>query len=784
MVRLAAVLIVALAWMGSVGPSVCLAQAFVTHVVPPAVTRGATVRVVVHGSDVDRASQLWTSVGADVLRAKVVGDSTRELATFDVQVSANAPVGLFGLRLATDDGLSNPVIFAIDDFKCIAVSSLTTPSQGIPEVKLPLALAGTFRSAQIDRFAIDVQAGEEVSFECVSSRLGKDTDPLLRIRDAKGKLIVEYDNDPGLFFDFRFAHKFAHSGRYTVELSDGRYHGHDDWSYVLRMGRFPAARVAVPAAAAPGQNVMLRFPELPGVESPLSVTSDAPLGRFYHALRRDGDAAASWIASSVTRAPSVSEIVPNNTWEQASKVALPAVLCGVLDQPNQIDYFSFELKKGDKLDIKAETNLLDSAADLEIFTISADGKEMQRVDDVLLDEASMVLSANKDGVYGLGIHDVTRAGGVGFAYRVEVRPAEPQLSVLADFAALTVPQDEYQSLPLVFTRTNYTGAIQLKLIGAPAGVTLENDLVSEGLNAHVARVRATNAAPLGVHTLQLVASAEVDGKPITAVARTQPMIDRQLYNVDLIKYALRENQRRLPPSLSDRIALQVTPPSPFAVELPEPLVTLVRYLSIDFPVHTTRRAGFLGEISFRADGGQIGQESEIRRQIYSRFTPATPAKLSTHGTFYSRNLPNEAKDRVDLSATAESSGRKVTLVRSFDLELKAAYDLTFEPKSVPVLPGESTTFRLETSRLPPFTGAITIEPTLTPGVTLPDSITIPEGASGVDVAVQIPLGAEPRKVRVRLQSRAQVGKFVEEGRPKDVEIDIKKPEVKPTPAKS
>lgn len=785
MVRLHAGRILIVGWvlLGSVTP--CLAQAFVTHVFPPAVTRGATVRVVVHGSDVDRASQLWTSVPARVLQAKVVGESTREQATFDVQVSADAPLGLHGLRLATDDGLSNPVIFAIDDLKSISVNSLKAAeaANSVTDVKLPIALAGTFRSASIDRFGIDVQAGEEVSFECVSSRLGKDADPLIRIRDAQGKRVVEYDNDPGLFFDFRFAHTFVQAGRYVVELSDARYHGNDDWAYVLRMGRFPAARVAVPAAASAGQAVTLRFPELPRVESPLSVKPDAPLGRFYHALRREGDAAATWIAASVTRSPSVREVEPNNTLEQATKVELPAVLCGVLDKPNQIDYFSFELKKGDKLDVKAESSLLDSAADIEVFTLAPDGKEMQRIDDVLLEEASLVLSANRDGLYAIGIHDVTRGGGVGFAYRVEARPAEPQLSVLADFSALTVPQNEYQSLPLVFTRTNYNGAIELKLLGAPTGVTLDNPLVPEGVNTHFLRVRAATAAPQGVHTLQLLASAEVDGKPITAVARTQPLIDRQLYNVDLIKYALRDNQRRLPPSLSDRIALQVTPPAPFSVELPEPLVTLVRYLTIDFPLHTTRRHEFAGDINFRADGGQIGQESEIRRQIYSRFTPATPAKLLTHGTFFSRNLPNETKDRVDLSATAELAGRKVTLVRSFDLELKAAYDLTFEPKSVPVLPGESAVFRLEATRLPPFTGAITIEPTLTPGVTLPDSITIPEGASGSDVSVQVPAGAEPRKVRVRLQSRAQVGKFIEEGRPKDVEIDIKKPEVKPTPVK-
>jgi len=58
------------------------------------------------------------------------------------------------------------------------------------------------------------------------------------------------------------------------------------------------------------------------------------------------------------------------------------------------------------------------------------------------------------------------------------------------------------------------------------------------------------------------------------LVRTHPLIDKQIINVDLIPHALREDQRRLPPSLTDRFALQVTPPAPFKVELPEKLLTL------------------------------------------------------------------------------------------------------------------------------------------------------------------------------------------------------------------
>src|SRR5205807_3946742 len=130
-------------------------------------------------------------------------------------------------------------------------------------VALPVSLWGRVREAAVDRFAIEVTAGQHVSFEAVGSRLGKDVDPLLTIRDARGHVVAERDNDPGLYFDFRFEHTFAAAGTYTVEMRDARYHGSEHGYYVLRMGRFPAARVAVSAAIQWGKRFELR---LPGIE--------------------------------------------------------------------------------------------------------------------------------------------------------------------------------------------------------------------------------------------------------------------------------------------------------------------------------------------------------------------------------------------------------------------------------------------------------------------------------------------------------------------------------------
>ena len=207
---------------------------------PPAVERGKTTRVTFIGAHLDQPLDLWTSLLAGKVQATpVAGAGDEGHAVFDVKATDDAPVGICGLRLATVGGLSNAHLFLIDD---LPVRQAPPSAKGPERTPLPAALWGAFREAEVDRFAIDVTAGQHVSFEAVANRFGTDVDPLVTIRNARGAIVAEHDNDPGLYFDCRFEHVFKDAGMYTVEVRDSRFHGSEHWMYVLRMGRFPAAR--------------------------------------------------------------------------------------------------------------------------------------------------------------------------------------------------------------------------------------------------------------------------------------------------------------------------------------------------------------------------------------------------------------------------------------------------------------------------------------------------------------------------------------------------------------
>ena len=109
-------IVVALGWTSTAFP-----QAFVEHLSPPVLQRGATTRIEVLGSDTAGAIGLWSSLPTEVFRVRPVinNENSSTSAAFDVELTREAPLGLYGLRLATRSGLSNVHLFLVDELPAI-----------------------------------------------------------------------------------------------------------------------------------------------------------------------------------------------------------------------------------------------------------------------------------------------------------------------------------------------------------------------------------------------------------------------------------------------------------------------------------------------------------------------------------------------------------------------------------------------------------------------------------------------------------------------------------------
>jgi hypothetical protein len=767
------------------------AAPYIEEVDPPVLRRGAVTRVTIRGEDLHQAVGIWLSSPTGRATASVVSERSGE-AILEVTVPGDAPLGMHGLRLATRSGLSNVHIVLIDELPLTRASQKAASPDAALDVDLPCCVTAPCRPAGIDRYAIKVAAGQTVAFEVVGSRFGKNYDPLITVRDEAGRIVASRDNDPGLFYDCRFAHAFKSSGRFIVEVRDARYEGDASWNYVLRIGDFPAANVVVPSAALPGTARQFLIPESSGESLTLKLPTRPRMPTFFLEVRYSPDSPATWVPMDATSLEQHSiESEPNDDPDETATLAtVPGTLNGVLGTRGDRDCFALHLTKGQTLNFTGVSREIGSAADLELVMFGPDGREVRRIDDAtdyfqskaFPVEARFPFAARADGLHWLMVQDLVGDGGPSFAYRIDVTEPKPTLKLTADVSRLTVPQDSWQPLPIKVARTAVAGPIELSLIGAPPGISIVPTTIPADATDIVCRIVASGVAPTGISTLEIVGHwKSEDGKSeAEGVVTVRPMIDRQIIDKDRRLHSLRDNQLRLPPSLRSRLALMITPPAPFSIELPEELIVLTKYQTASFPITTQRSGGFDSPIVFQATGGQVGVVEQERDNVYAEIPTATVDRPKVEGVFHNRINTRYEKARVDLSATAEFDGHEVTLNRTFNLDLRSAFKPTFEPATITVEPGGTAKFKILANRTPTYDGEVTVVPTLNFGMPFPEKIVIPAGQPHVELSIPIPADRSPGRISVRCETTGQVGRYEEHLREPNLTIDVKKPPEKKT----
>lgn len=759
----------------------CLGQAFVERVDPAAVVRGESTRIVLHGSGLERATALWVSVPGGRLKATRVGASTPERAEFDIAVSADVPLGFYGLRLATESGLSNAHIFLVDEIATLPEEEMSVPEGVSPMVasqvvQLPVSISGSILDEDVDLFAFDVTADQEVTFEVIGSRLGKGLDPLVTVRDAGGRVIVQKDNDVGLFFDLRFAHKFSQPGRYTVEVRDSRFRGSKHWGYLLRMGRFPAARAALPATVQSGQATVLTFPQLGVLKQPGAgrvIPAGVTDGRMLFALKRPGDDLAAWFPLRVGRLAPVIEAEPNDVAETGTVAQVPGALHGVIDKPGDVDHFRVSLKKGRLYQVQVETQTIGSPADIELILLDSSGQEVSRADDSGLDEARMTFSPKSDGEYTLVVRELVNWGGPEFVYAIRFAPRVPSLVLSSGVTRVALPQGTRQPLPLSLNQIDLSGDISLRLVGAPEGITMRIGEVKQGTREIDNYLLCDASTEPGVYTIQVEAISKSDAK-VTVLASTRPLIDRRPTGRGPHgePFELREDQRRLPPTLSERIAVVVLPTSPFDFELASPLVRLPRYQTAEVRVKTTRIAGFDAPIRFVARGSELDQNQLRKPRVRLYIDPATAETATVVGTLESYVNTKLHRQKVILTGTVNHEGRELSLTRTFDLEIVVAFRPSLARSKVSVVAGGSVKVQVRPNRLAPFDGPVMLSLGQVEGLELPGTVLVPGGVDEVEVEVKVAAGMKPGTYKVSLSGIGRVERFQESSDGDGLEVEV------------
>ncbi|MFN0053946.1 MAG: PPC domain-containing protein [Planctomycetales bacterium] len=576
-------------------PAVTLGQAAIPSIgstAPQGAAPGQTMDVKVRGGNLATPTQLWTSFPAEVvLPTDIAGNGTNAAeVTYRLKLPADVAPGVYGMRLATAQGISNLKLFAVDDLPTVVQAR---PNQALAQaqaITLPAAIDGYVDNLTRDYYKFSVAAGQKVSFEVLGRRLGSPLDSMIRLLDSKGRELAYSDDAPGLGSDSMLSYTFKDAGEYVVELRDIRFQGNGGFLYRLRIGDFPCVTATFPMGLQKGGSASLAFAG-PGAQEaqPVSfnLAADLPINWLNVGAKAPGGKSSGFAVVSVGANPETLEVEPNNEQPQATRVNLGAGINGRFDQPGDVDRYVFTAKAGQRFVFNGISRRQGSPSELRLRLLKGDGAEVVASNDALPTEAAIDYTFPADGDYTLVVEDLLGNGGIEFAYRVAVEPFQERFTLSASTDTINVPAGGLALVTITAVRGSFGGPISLSLLDAPEGVVATPAVIGPGLvTAQMTISCAPNVAPGKVYPIRIAGTSQAGAVQFQAVASL----------VDAQKAAF-SGLSTPPQALTQMVALGVNPPPLFALKTDKPQIVFGKDLSATVKVQVVRTGDFAEEIA-------------------------------------------------------------------------------------------------------------------------------------------------------------------------------------------
>jgi hypothetical protein len=401
-----------------------------------------------------------------------------------------------------------------------------------------------------------------------------------------------------------------------------------------------------------------------------------------------------------------------------------------------VDWFAFSATKDQVFDInvyarRGVRSPLDSV--LEVYNASGGG--LASNDDAGGPDSYLQFKVPADGVYRIAIRDHLRSGGPFHAYRVEVTPVSPSLTLgIAELeqyvpTVISVPKGRRMAVMLNANRVNFGGDLNVELLGAPEGVTLDKLSVPAAFGSVPMMIRATPEAPVNATLADLVAKPTSGQPAIEGHLNQRTMMVRGQNNIDVWGH----NAKTL--------AVAATNEIPYDIQVVQPQVPLVKNGQMGLVVKATRTAEFKEPIALQllyAPGGVAASGSV---SIPGDQTEAT-IPLTCNGGGAVGTWP------IAVLAYATVGNERAVISSEF-VQLEIAepfFNFVFTKHVVEQGQAAEVVVGLETKRPPE--GTVEIE-----------LLGLPAGATSPGAKVKVADGATAVSFPVQVAKEARAGKF-------------------------
>ncbi len=349
-------------------------------------------------------------------------------------VAPEVAVGVYPVRVATDDGISNPFLLAVGQVPQVGETEPNNTFEAAQVVPSLAVVEGQTAGNDVDYFKFTGKKGQRIVVDAQCARIGSGVDPQIRLTTAAREFVASADDSPGLLTDARLTAELPADTEYVIEISDSKYQGSGRAIYRLVVGPIPVAEGIYPLGGRRGETVgfELRGGTLPDMRV-AAATLNAPVGIEEFRLQATNQSLglvgpSDPVLEVETSGPLVLGDLPELR-EPADpnaaplRAALPVVLNGRIDPEGDEDRFLLSVTPGQTVRVRVDAADLGSALDGSLQVLKPDGAALGNADDTT--NAANRRQGAEEGPRHPLARPVARCQGARRRERDHARPARP-----------------------------------------------------------------------------------------------------------------------------------------------------------------------------------------------------------------------------------------------------------------------------------------------------------------------------------------------------------------------
>lgn len=734
-------------------------------ITPLGIQRGVMTEVTINGADLAGNPQVIAPFAFEAAD-KPSGDAAN--CKLKITVPAGVAPGAYPIRVKTDDGISNPFLFAVGQAPQHAEKESNNTfetAQALPA--LPLIVEGQASGNDVDYFKFSGKKGQRIVVDAQCARVGSSLDPQIRLTTAAREFVAAADDSPGLLTDARLFAVLPADTDYVLEISDSKYQGAGRPVYRVVIGPLPVAEEVYPLGGRRGETVgfELRGGTLgEGLRVAAATVNGPPAADLFRptltnqaiGLVGPGDPVFDLeFAKPLVLGDVPEQREPADPSAPSLRAAVPVAINGRIDPAGDEDRVTLAVTPGQSLRIAVQAADFGSALDGTLQVLKPDGAQLASADDTTSQPArrgaaannaqQATLSPDPSLTYSvpsgtteivLALRDLEGRGGIGFPYRILVEPIAPGFEIAVSESEISVPRGGTAVLGAAITRRNFNGPITLTVLDPPKGLTVRPGLVAGGQNVGALSVSAAPDADFGAVELKVVGTAEGG---VTAAASHE------------IVFA---EQGNFPINSLKQVGVAAAPSQAAAVtfDAPGQPVEIVHGVGGSVPIQVKRSEGADAAFTLASltlpPGVAFAKDAKIAEKVAEA---AVALEVSTDAAVGQYSVALTAKGKIkDKEQTLAIPAVTLSVVRPVTVEL--------EKPALEIKPGETVEFKGKIVRKGGFKEPVTLKITGLPKGLKADPITIAPDAADFNAKIIAEANAAPAADNALAAASFQINK--------------------------